>query len=387
MHLDRSIVTQQFSNLIDHISDLEKNPKSIVTEITLPIHEYMNVVSNLIKIHETNGGTGWSDQDKIDAMNKSFGKSDLYKGVRIGWNGDWVDESIKKGIRLEMERRVGHLIAFEEVFFICLNEYHEMKLRETINIDMLKKSYETSKCIELFETSAFHDRLKDKNEMENFYFQLAQADLKPYTTNKTNIDIMRKFGILFDAFHLPQYFSYSLSNKYKKIFRKINASKYARIQRMLRLRQQMNLLKEKDEKIDLKTKSMIFDTFYPVFGERPIQMLRDLRKRGIEDVDDYHCKSPTTRHGSKVCNDDLSKIGFRIRDFRKMRLEAKDDSKDDSDVKNECARSPLAENNAHSTYNQSSKNDDRQVVHNPFDEVCVVVSKVFEVIRKEKKLC
>ena len=364
MHFDRSIVTQQFSNLINHISDLEEKCEKNEIEIILPIHEYMNVVSNLIQIHEINGGTGWSDQDKINAMNKSFGKIGLCKGVRIGWNGDWVDESIRKGIRLEMERLVGHLIAFEEVFFICLNEYHEMKLRENINIEMLKKSYETSKCIELFETSAFYDRLKDKNEMEDFYFQLAQVDLKPYTTNKTNTDIIRKFGILFDAFHLPQYFPYSLSNKYKKIFGKINASKYARIRRMLRLRQQINLLKEKDEKIDLESKSKIFDTFYPVFGERPIEMLEDLRKRGVENADDYQFRPPTSRCGSKVCNDELSNIGFRIRDFRKMRLGAKKDSN--------------VENNIHNT---SFKND--EVIKNPFDDVCVVVAKVYEVIKKK----
>jgi len=205
---------------------------TIMVELRVPLCKYKKMISNLY----TMIGSHSTDEDKLRYLNHKFTLDDMQKGgVLIAKDGEWTNESIKKGLfTLFNTSMLKEAIPFSETFYICLMEHHDRLLKAKLkakNIDMDTLDTAVNLCEEdvndvarVFENTDFMGRLRCIEQMNEYYSNIMVLDIVPYSLGKSNAEIINSFRSLFHALNLSEAdMPYSLSDKYSNVRERLSS--------------------------------------------------------------------------------------------------------------------------------------------------------------------
>lgn len=200
-----------------------------MVELRVPLCKYKKMISNLF----TMIGSYLTDDDKLQCLNHKFTLDDVQKGeILIAKDGEWTNESIKKGLFTLFNTSIllKEAIPFSETFYICLMEHHDRILKAK-NIDMDTFDTAVKLCEEdvndvarVFENTYFMDRLRCIEQMNEYYSHIMVLDIVPYSLGKSNAEIINSFRSLFHALNLSEAdMPYSLSDKYSNVRERLSS--------------------------------------------------------------------------------------------------------------------------------------------------------------------
>lgn len=212
--------------------------------------EYLSILYSTLFVSKTN-----HDKKEIEHFfalpKKCFGKSEdeFWKNkkewenekVFILRDGEWVNKEMKRAIDNYILLFYGDLMYVPENYFITLNEFHEKTLEKLMQIEKLNMP-------NVLDHPEFTDRIEHKSNLDNFFTDIAVFGLRPTFIGKSDKEILSTFGGGFSSFiNVPnENNTFTLSEKYGKIFDELYNNPIVAMKRMCQYRKMVQKFLVKD---------------------------------------------------------------------------------------------------------------------------------------------